>query len=124
MGMGVKGGGRGKRDEEVQELRVQEFKGGKEGGTQGAGRAGAEGASRGGKNYVVGLVSGVLEDGKNIFALESGIIFQDLLIGSAVAKQFEDIADTDALAADAGTASAFARFHGNSSESLEVHGDS
>jgi hypothetical protein len=70
---------------------------------------------------VIGLVSGVVDCGQNVFALKKRIILEDFIEGCPCAEQLQYIADADALAVNAGTASALAFLNGDSTEALQIH---
>jgi hypothetical protein len=57
---------------------------------------------------VIGLIGGVVEGSENVFTFQGRVITQDFLKGGFCFEQLEDISYADVLAANAGTAPAFA----------------
>jgi hypothetical protein len=70
---------------------------------------------------VIGLIGGVVEGSENVFTFQGRVITQDFLKGSSCPEQLEDISYADALAANAGTAPAFAFFDRDSTKTLQIH---
>jgi len=79
-------------------------------------------ASRGQKDGVIRLVSGILDGGENVFALKAGIILQDLFDGGSSAQQFQDVGDADSHAANTRAATALGVVDGDSGEAFLDHG--
>ena len=73
---------------------------------------------------MIGLVGGVVEGGKDVLTFEKRVVLEDLVEGGSGAEQLEDIADTNAQAANAGTTTAFTGFDGDALEALAFHGSS
>ena len=72
---------------------------------------------------MIRLVSGILDGGENVFALNAGIILHDLFDGGSCTQQFQDVGDADSHAADARTAAALGVVDGDSGEAFLGHGD-
>jgi len=70
---------------------------------------------------VVGLMGRVLDGGVDVFTLKECVVSQNLIVACAIGQKFENVGDTDTLAANAGTALAFAFFDGDSFESVCAH---
>ena len=73
------------------------------------------------KNCVVGLVGRVFNGGVDVFPFKERVVGQNLVEACAVGQEFEDVGDAKTLAANAGTAPAFALFDGDSFESVCAH---
>jgi hypothetical protein len=71
---------------------------------------------------MISLVGCVLDGRQDVFALQEGIIGEDLLDGSSCSQQFEEIGDTNSEPANAGAPPTLALFNRNSTESVQVHG--
>ena len=63
-------------------------------------------------------MGGVIQRCEDVFPLQKRIVRQDFIEGSARAKQFEHIGNSDALAANARAASALTRFDSDSIKTL------
>ncbi len=64
---------------------------------------------------------GVFNSCVDILSFEKGIISQNLVEGRAVGEELKNVADANALIANAGTASALACLNGNSFKSADPH---
>lgn len=70
---------------------------------------------------MIHLVRGIFQHGEDVLGLKAWIIFQDFLMGSAVAQQFEHVSYADSQSANAWSSAALAGFYGNPSKPLEIH---
>lgn len=70
---------------------------------------------------MIGLMSGILGSGKNVFPFEVRIFLQDLVVRRAFAQKGKNIADSNSQASDAGSAATLAGFNRNSFQSLVSH---
>ena len=70
---------------------------------------------------MIGLVRGVVKGGEDILALEKRVILKDFVERGSGAEEFQNIGDTDAQAANAGAAAAFAGVNGDSLETFALH---
>jgi hypothetical protein len=66
------------------------------------------------QDSVVGLMRPVLNRRIDVLTFEEGVVGQDFIVACAVGQEFEDVRHTYSLAANAGTAAAFAFFDGDS----------
>jgi len=73
------------------------------------------------KHRVVGLASGILNGGKNIFSLQEAVISKDLFKGSPASQEIQYIGYTQTKAPNAGAAAALSLFHRNSLQPFDGH---
>jgi hypothetical protein len=66
-------------------------------------------------------MGGVVQNRKNVFALEEWVILENFLERGARAEQFQHIRNTDALAANARTTPALPGFDRDSIQAFEIH---
>ena len=70
---------------------------------------------------MIGLVSSVVEGGEDILALKKWVILQNFVERGARTEQLQNIGDTNAQAANARAAAAFAGFDGDALKAFAVH---
>ena len=70
---------------------------------------------------MVSLMGCIIQGREDVFALEEWVIREDFLERGSRAEQFEHIRNTNALAANAGSAPALPGFDGDSIQAFEIH---
>ena len=70
---------------------------------------------------MIGLVSGVVEGGEDVLALKKWVVLQNFVERGSRAEQLQNIGDTNAQAANTGTAPAFAGVNGDSLKTFALH---
>ena len=73
---------------------------------------------------MVGLTRRVGDGGDDVLPLEEGVVTEDLLEPGARGQQVENVADAQALAANAGLPPALAGFDRDAGEEIAFHGHS
>jgi hypothetical protein len=67
---------------------------------------------------MVSLMGRVLDGGVDVLWVRGGVVGQNLVVARAIGQEFENVGHTETLAPNAGTASAFTFFDGDSLESV------
>jgi hypothetical protein len=70
---------------------------------------------------VIGLPGGVFNGGKDVVALQEGVVFEDFFERSAGAEELEHVGNANALAPDAGASAALAFLDGDALEQFRLH---
>lgn len=70
---------------------------------------------------MIRLGSGILDRGKNVFALKAGTILQDLFDGGSCTQQFQNVGDANSHAANTRTTAALGVVDGDSGEAFFCH---
>ena len=73
---------------------------------------------------MVSLDCGIFKRCQNVVFFEGGLVLKNFLVGSAGAKQAQNICDTNAQATNTGATAAFADFDGDPIEQTRFHDSS
>lgn len=68
-----------------------------------------------------GLISGIVESGDDVIALQKRVVGQDFVEGRAGAEEFQDVGDTDTMTANARASAALTLFDRDSIKTLQIH---
>ena len=72
------------------------------------------------QHRVVGLASGILNGGENIFSFQEGVVSKDLFEGSPASQEIQDIGYPQTKTPNAGAAAALSFFHRYSLQPLDA----